>query len=102
VGVEGPVLEHHADVSLGRLHEYLPLGVHYHVVVEENPAPRRHLQAGEHPQEGRLPVAGGAQYYEELAVVYLEVDVLKGYDVRRKYLVHALQGDHYHGLTYYS
>ncbi len=52
-------------------------------VVEHDPAARRPLEAGDHPQRRRLPAAGGADHGEELAARHPHVDAVDGDRPRR-------------------
>jgi hypothetical protein len=65
--------------------------------VDRDPARGHLLQPGEHPQERRLPAAGGADEHDELAVVDLQADVVDCGDPARKLLRHVLELDLGHG-----
>ena len=69
VGEDGVVLEHHADVALGGVQ------VVDAVVVEVEVAALDAVKAGDHPQQGGLAAAGGAQQGEELALLDVHVQI---------------------------
>ena len=63
VRVESVVLEDHGDVAVFRIG-------HGDVIVADQNLPRVHkLQTGQHAQGGRFTTAGGADEYQEFAVV---------------------------------
>jgi hypothetical protein len=70
--VEGVVLEHHREVPVARGE------------VVDAPVPDDHvagsdvLEADDHPQQRRLPAAGGADEDHELAIRHIDADVVDG------------------------
>ena len=67
---ERVALEHRVDVALVRRH------LRDVDVVEHDPAARRPLEAGDHPQGRRLAAAGRADHREELPGGHLQVDAV--------------------------
>ncbi len=65
VRVQPVVLEHHRDVAVTRSQ------VCHIAVVDADPTRGNGLQAGEHPQDRRLPGSRSADQHEQLAVRYL-------------------------------
>jgi hypothetical protein len=87
VGVQGVVLEDEGDVAV--------LGVHvvHHPVTDDELAVADRLEAGHHPQGGRLAAARGADQDDELAVGDVEVQVVDGVEAVLVDLVDVLQLD---------
>src|SRR5690606_19234341 len=57
------------------------------------------LQAGDHPQRGRLAASGRTDEHHELAVLDLEVEVVHGFDAAAVDLVDAAEDDLGHECT---
>ncbi len=72
VGIERVVLEHHRDVAIDRVE------VVDDDVAHEDLARGRLLEAGDHPQSGRLAAARRADEDHELAVLDAEVKIVDG------------------------
>ena len=63
------VLEHHADVALGRIHVIDP------AVAEVEVAAFDAVEACDHSQQGGLAAAGGAQQSEEFALLNFQAQI---------------------------
>src|SRR5690606_22855334 len=95
VRVEGVVLEDHRDVAVLRC----PLVDH---LAADLQLPRGDvLEAGDHPQRGRLAAARGADQDHELAVADLQVHVLDGFVAVVEDLGHSVERYLCHGVAPY-
>jgi hypothetical protein len=91
VRVQGIGLEHHGDVAV-------PGGEGVdHPVADAHGPGREVLQAGHHPQGGRLAAAGRAHQDQELAVGDVQVQVLDGVEPVLVLLVDLVENDLGHG-----
>ena len=93
VGVEGVVLEDHRDVALAR-REFGDVPV-----ADADRAVGRLLETRDHPQQGRLPAAGGADEHHELAAVDRQVDVAHCVHAAGEHLRDAFEENPAHRLT---
>ncbi len=89
VRIEGVVLEHHGDVALGRLQ------LVDHPAGDGDLAAGDRLQPGDHPEQGRLAAAAGADDHQQLAVGDVAVDAVDHLGAA-KGLVDAAQVDFGH------
>ena len=75
VRVERVALEHHGDAALGRRHLIHPRAVDHQVTA------RNRLEAGDHPQQRRLPAARRSDEHRELTRLDVEVDAVDHFHV---------------------
>ncbi len=93
VRIERVVLEHHGDVPLLRR-----LLGHVHVV-DQHRAVGDVLEAGDHPQERRLPAARRAHEHDELAVGDVQGEAVDGLDAVREDLRDLVDVDSAHAIS---
>jgi hypothetical protein len=93
VGIERVILEHHGDIALlgrQRIDD---------AIVDPDLAGADVLEPGDHPQQGRLAAAGGADQHHELAVGDLDIDAVN-HMVRAERLLDAAYRYRRHGFLH--